>query len=66
MTSWVSLDRKFDWRVPGKRAMKAFPPGEHFMTDEQADEAERVGAGRRVDKPEGKRTTKAGQTKDAN
>ena len=64
MTSWVRLDRKFDWRVPGKRAMKAFPAGDHFMTDEQADEAERVGAGVRIDKPAGKKTSKAGYVVD--
>lgn len=64
MTTWVRLDRKFDWRAPNGRAMKAFPPGEHFMTDPQADEAERVGAGKRIDKPAGKKTTKAGQAVD--
>lgn len=64
MTAWVSLTRKFDWRVPGKRAMKAFPAGEHFMTDAAADEAERVGAGVRIDKPAGKKVTKAGQAVD--
>jgi hypothetical protein len=63
MAVWVNMDRKFDWRVPGKRAMKSFPPGEHYMTEEQATEAERVGAGTRMaERPEGKKVTKAGQT----
>lgn len=65
MTAWVEISRKFDWRVPGKRAMKSFPVGEHFMTDEQADEAERVGAGKRIERPAGKKVGKDGQVKDA-
>lgn len=66
MAVWVELHQKFDWRAPNGRAMKAFPVGEHYMTDEQADEAERVGAGKRLEKkPEGKKVTKAGQAKDA-
>jgi hypothetical protein len=65
MTAWVSLTRKFDYRIPGKRAMKAFHPGDVFMTDAEADEAERQGAGKRIEKPDGKKVTKAGQTVDA-
>lgn len=65
MAAWVELSRKFDWRVPGKRSWKAFPVGEHYMTDEQADEAERIGAGKRVSRPEGKKVGKDGQVKNA-
>lgn len=65
MASWVRLTQKYDWRTPNGRGMKAFPVGEHYMTDDQADEAERRGAGVRIDKPAGKKTTKAGQARDA-
>lgn len=64
MTAWVRVDRKFDYRIPGRRAMKAFQPGDVFMTDAEADEAERQGAGKRIEKPDGKKVTKAGQTVD--
>lgn len=63
MTSWVSLERKFDFRVG--RAIKAFSPGEVFMTDAEANEAERQGAGKRIERPAGKKTTKDGQTVNA-
>lgn len=65
MASWVSLTRKFDWLTPTGRGMKAFPVGDHYMTDDQADEAERVGAGKRVTRPSGKKVTKAGQARNA-
>lgn len=68
MAVWVETNRIFDWRQPGSRgasrAMKTFPVGEHFMTEEQAAEAERQGAGKRMAKPPAdKSVDKSGQTK---
>lgn len=45
MSKWVELNQIFDWRGT-MRHMKSFPVGEHLMTDAQAEEAERRGAGR--------------------
>lgn len=42
----VVLHSPFNWRVPGKRAVKFFPPGEHIMTRDQADKAINAGKGK--------------------
>lgn len=65
MASWVRLNRKFDWIGPGGRSMKSFPVGDFYMTDDQAGEAERVGAGKKISRPDGKKTDKAGGTVNA-
>ncbi len=65
MASWVHLTQIFDWTGPNGRSMKSFPVGDHYMTDDQASEAERRGAGKKIDKPDGKKTTKAGVVIDA-
>lgn len=49
---WVELHEKFDYRVPGKRSVVAFPPGRHFMTIDQAREAYRLGKGKPSPKSE--------------
>lgn len=59
MGKWVSLHRKWDWRN-GTRSMRCFDPGTHFVTDAQADEAIRVGAGHVVPKPAGVKVDKRG------
>lgn len=62
MAAWVRLTRNFDWRN-GMRFMKSFPVGDHYLTDSQADEAERVGAGDRLPaRPSNRRVAKDGQT----
>lgn len=68
MAVWVETNRIFDWRAKNARGaprgMKTFGVGEHFMTEEQAGEAERQGAGKRMkDPPADKRTDKTGATK---
>jgi hypothetical protein len=45
--------------------MKSWPVGQHYMTQDQADDAVRVGAGKAIDRPTGKKTTKAGKVVDA-
>ena len=65
MAQWVELHRKFDWVAPGGRSMKAFDPGQHYMTQDQAEEVVRQGAGKKIDKPADKKTTKAGKVVDA-
>lgn len=62
MTTWVSLHEIYDWRGPNDRAMKSFPPGEHFVTEDQAADIERQGKGKRIERPDDKKTSKAGQT----
>lgn len=47
----IRLHEKFDWKIPGKRAMQAFPVGDHTMTHGAGAEAIRQGKGREVDKP---------------
>lgn len=47
----IRLHEKFDWRVPGKRSMQAFPVGDHTMTHEAGAEAIRLGKGVEIDKP---------------
>lgn len=64
MAAWVELTEKYDWRAPNGRAMKAFPVGQHYVTDDQADEVERLGKGKRIDRPDGKKVGKDGQVKD--
>lgn len=39
----VILTERFDWRVPGKRAVMSWPPGEFLLTRAQADDAEKKG-----------------------
>jgi len=39
----VTLTGQFDWRVPGKRAMMSWPPGEHMLTTPQAAAARAAG-----------------------
>ncbi len=48
----VILTERFDWRVPGKRAMMSWPPGEYLLTTEQVAEAKRRGIARPVPKRE--------------
>jgi hypothetical protein len=47
----VRLHEKFDWRVPGRRAMQAFPVGDHTMKREAGEEAIRLGKGREIQAP---------------
>jgi hypothetical protein len=42
----VILTERFDWRIPGKRAVMSWPPGEHLLTTPQATEAKRRGIAR--------------------
>lgn len=42
--------------------MKSFPPGDHYMTEDQAAEAEKQGGERLAENPSDKKTDKAGQT----
>lgn len=44
----IRLHEKFDWRVPGKRAVVSFPVGDHTMKREAGEEAVRLGKGREV------------------
>ena len=60
MGKWVSLHRKWDWRN-GTRSMRCFEVGVHFVTDAQASEAVRVGAGVVVSRPEGVMVGKDGR-----
>lgn len=48
----VILTERFDWRVPGKRAMMSWPPGEHLLTTAQAAAAKEAGVSRPVPKRE--------------
>lgn len=68
MAVWVETNRLFDWRAPNakgaSRQMRTFEVGQHFMTEEQAAEAERLGAGKRMAAPPAdKGTDKSGGTK---
>lgn len=48
----VILSERFDWRIPGKRAMMSWPPGEHMLTTAQAEAAKVAGVARPVPKRE--------------
>lgn len=66
MAAWVRLTAALEWVGPGGRSMKSFPPGDHYLTDDQATEAERQGVGTRLaERPTGKRAGKDGQARDA-
>jgi hypothetical protein len=63
MAAWVTLTATLEWVAPGGRSMKSFPPGDHYLTEDQATEAERQGVGsRRVERPKGAKVGKDGQT----
>lgn len=64
MAKWVETHRIWDWRGQGTRSMVCFQPGMHYMTDAQADEAVRVGAGAVVDRPAGSKVSKGGKVAD--
>lgn len=49
----VILSERFDWRIPGKRAMMSWPPGEHMLTTAQAEAAKTAGVARPVPKKKG-------------
>lgn len=61
MAKWVETHRIWDWLTPGGRSMRCFQPGLHYMTDAQADEVVRVGAGVVVERPDGGKVTKGGK-----
>lgn len=61
MAKWIELTAKFDYHVPGKRAIMAFPVGTFYMTDDQAREALRLGRGREAGKPAGVKVEKNGR-----
>ena len=64
MAAWVRLTAALEWVGPGGRSMKSFPPGDHYLTDDQATEAERQGVGSRMaERPAGTKVDKAGQTR---
>lgn len=64
MAAWVRLTAALEWVGPGGRSMKSFPPGDHYLTDDQATEAERQGVGERLaERPKGAKVDKAGQTR---
>ena len=62
MAAWVRLTAALEWVGPGGRSMKSFPPGDHYLTDDQATEAERQGVGERIERPKGAKVDKAGKT----
>ncbi len=41
----IRLTSPWDWRVPGKRAIISFEPGEYTMTREQGEAAVDAGVG---------------------
>lgn len=47
----IKLHEKFDWRIPGKRAMIAYDIGEHTMKREAGEEAIRLGKGKEIGVP---------------
>lgn len=47
----VKLHEKFDWMIPGKRAMISYDPGEHTMKREAGEEAVRLGKGKEIHPP---------------
>lgn len=52
MAKWVEVTQKFDWRET-MRHMRTFAPGNHLMTDAQAEDMVRRGAGKVLeDRPE--------------
>lgn len=66
MAKWVELVARFDYRIPGKRAVKSFPVGVFYMTDDQAREALRLGRGHEVGKPNGAKVDKRGNVINGN
>lgn len=44
----VRVTKQFDWKVPGKRTVISFPPGDHTMKREAGDECVRLGAGEEI------------------
>lgn len=51
MAKWMDVKRRFDWKVPGKRAWKNITPGVKYLTDAQADYAEEHGHGTETERP---------------
>lgn len=52
----IRLASKWDWKVPGKRAVMAWPAGEHTMTHVQGEAAISDGVGTELkDQPKRKR-----------
>lgn len=61
MPKWIALSAKFDYRVPGGRAMVSFEPGyTAYMPNAMADAAVAAGAGTVTEKPKGARVSKGG------
>lgn len=50
----IKLHEKFDWRIPGRRAMIAYDTGEHTMKREAGEEAIRLGKGKEIGAPKKK------------
>lgn len=63
----IRLARNWDWRVPGKRAVVAFPAGDWVMTRTQGDAAISEGVGSEIpsgaeNKPRGARRAAKSKT----
>lgn len=59
---WIEVTERFDWQVPGKRAVVSFAPGYVArMTQAQADDCVAAGKGRDADRPKGAKVSKKGE-----
>lgn len=61
MPRWVRLNKPYGWIGPNSRSLVEWPIGEHFLKDEQADDAVSRGFGEEIDRPDGKRANAAGK-----
>ena len=58
----IRLKEPFDWPIPGTRALKAFPVGDHTMTREQGTAAIAARKGEEIAPPKKGETGDAGNT----